>query len=727
MKKIIVSLLLVTVLVIPASASASSLSSQQISAILGLLQAFGASQSVIDNVQRALGGNTNTTQLTPVISLISPTSGPIGTMVTLYGSGFNATGDNIINVSDGQSGVTLKAKTVYGNSLSFIIPSTFITGRTYKISVDNDLVSNIVYFTVSGAFSSTSLSGTTTPAIVVTSPNSGVSHQVGSVLQINYSTANLGDLNVNIDLVDQYSSIKNIARNVSNSGVYTWIPTTDLVGTQGRIRVSSVNYSAVGFSTYFTITSSNATATSSLTAYIANASKQAVTSVALVDNAPNVSVSNAIFWGFFSGGTYPYKCYWDLGDASVDYSSGYQCISPTAIGAKYRAGKYNVKFKVVDANGVTVEAQPVQATVTVNATATPLAQPSITVLSPNGGEQWVQKSTHIMAWNVSNYSYRENITKFGFELLDSQNNSVITKQIILGQGTSNSYQFVFPENLQNGYYKIRVSLCREGAGAETCLATNATNLPYSISNSFTIISSAPAPTVDLKIEGSDGPRTIQSGAYITPSWTSTNANYCTTSWNNGSTVNQGIVNYGTTITTPITTSGTYTVTCSSPDGRSASDSVTVNVTAPAQANTPADVLTTSRSITVTGPLNSYYAPNSTYISFTSSGVSRVKIEACVNKTSCTMLASSVSVTSSNTNWFWNIPNDQPFVGAFGEKQVWLKVTDLDSSTSAFAPSYIYIIGQATSTSSPSPSPTSSRLDKDALFGAVLKAFNFLNQ
>ena len=114
-------------------------------------------------------------------------------------------------------------------------------------------------------------------------------------------------------------------------------------------------------------TSTTVSTQSSLTAYIANSSKQAVTSVALVDDAPNASVSNAIFWGFFSGGTYPYKCYWDLGDASVDYNSGYQCISPTAMGVKYRAGTYNVKFKVVDANGATIEARPVKATMIVNA------------------------------------------------------------------------------------------------------------------------------------------------------------------------------------------------------------------------------------------------------------------------------------------------------------------------------------------------------------------------
>ena len=89
------------------------------------------------------------------------------------------------------------------------------------------------------------------------------------------------------------------------------------------------------------------------------------------------------------------------------------------------------------------------------------------------------------------------------------------------------------------------------------------------------------PTVDLKVEGSNGPLTVASGAYVTPSFTSTNASYCSASWNSDRAVN----NYGITVG-PISSSQTYAVVCYSSTGSSAYDSVVVNVTQP-QASTPA--------------------------------------------------------------------------------------------------------------------------------------------
>lgn len=97
------------------------------------------------------------------------------------------------------------------------------------------------------------------------------------------------------------------------------------------------------------------------------------------------------------------------------------------------------------------------------------------------------------------------------------------------------------------------------------------------------------------------------------------------------------------------------------------------------------------SLTVTGPTNSYVAPGSANVTFTSSGVSSAKIEACVNKTDCTTLAPSVSVSSSPTSWSWSFSRTEPYAGATGEKPLFIKVTDNASGISDFSDSLIYIL------------------------------------
>ncbi len=85
---------------------------------------------------------------------------------------------------------------------------------------------------------------------------------------------------------------------------------------------------------------------------------------------------------------------------------------------------------------------------------------------------------------------------------------------------------------------------------------------------------SPLPTVNLKVNGSDGPITLQEPADYTLSWTSNNADTCTASgsWSGTKPLNgsQDVYDkpYGTY---------TYTIRCSNSSG-SASDSVTVNVT-----------------------------------------------------------------------------------------------------------------------------------------------------
>ncbi len=83
-----------------------------------------------------------------------------------------------------------------------------------------------------------------------------------------------------------------------------------------------------------------------------------------------------------------------------------------------------------------------------------------------------------------------------------------------------------------------------------------------------------APTVDIKANGSDGPITIPYNTPASLTWTSTNTTGACTASNGwtGSRATSGSQGTGS-----LTSSKTYTLTCTGPGG-SASDSVTVNVT-----------------------------------------------------------------------------------------------------------------------------------------------------
>jgi len=108
----------------------------------------------------------------PTISYITPTSGGVGTSVTVLGSGFSTTG-NAVHFGNGIIGNLLSSD---GRSLSFTVPTT-ISGYgyqpvglgTYNVSVSNSagVSSNSMPFTI------TSLGGTGAPTITgVTGPTS---------------------------------------------------------------------------------------------------------------------------------------------------------------------------------------------------------------------------------------------------------------------------------------------------------------------------------------------------------------------------------------------------------------------------------------------------------------------------------------------------------------------------------------------------------------------------
>lgn len=670
---------------------------------------------------------------TPAIFSITPTSGPVGTTVVVYGTGFNTTRDNVINISDGQLGVSLKMKSTYGNSLSFTMPVTFAAGKTYMISVDNDLLSNIAYFTV------TSVAAT-------------ITQQALPTLKVAF---------------DQTTPLSGIVQPGERGVVFARIKVT-----AGPQAVNNMNNIQVG---------SN----------LSNADTKLKNIRVLLDGSQIGTVSNLIYNGSYYYGwinvsnisipAYTSRIFTVIGDVdplavgSVNLGiAGWNFVAP---GASVDQGGSPSYGNLMQINSSGVVASPA-----------PVAQPYITVTSPSGGPY---QAGSLLQVNYSAINFGD--LKVNFDLVNQY--GAVIRNIGTNLNNSGVYTWIPTADLAGTQWKILVSSADRGPSAQAyspyftvtpsyvptsttaCAASSVSGYSVPAKNSGESVGSTKLISIlngtrstsktftcnngtftesfeTLNITCNSGYTQTGSGcAAVTPSSNSTSlpapviSSITPTSGPVGTvvtivgsgfnTTRDNIVNLtdgqrGVSVSVRSTSGNTLPITIPSTfiagttyklsvDNDLVSNIAYFTVSAQSQATAPAETTTIPRSITVTGPLSSYFGPSPAAVTFTSSGVSRVKIEACVNQTSCTTLASSASVTSSNTSWFWSISGTEAFAGSMGEKQVWLKVTDLDSSISAFAPSYIYIIKP---TVSPSGSPISERLDKASLFGAVLKAFSF---
>ncbi len=140
---------------------------------------------------------------TPIISYINPTSGGVGTIVNVYGSGFSASGNSV----HFGPGIIANLPSFDGHGLSFTVPSYLsgygsqpITLSTYQVSVGNaqGSISNAVPFTV------TSLGSSSGAPVInsVTGPNSLAVGQQGT-WTVNLSSGSNQYLTFNVNWGDQ--------------------------------------------------------------------------------------------------------------------------------------------------------------------------------------------------------------------------------------------------------------------------------------------------------------------------------------------------------------------------------------------------------------------------------------------------------------------------------------------------------------------------------------------
>jgi len=174
--------------------------------------------------------------------------------------------------------------------------------------------------------------------------------------------------------------------------------------------------------------------------------------------AGSIKPGNQVYFdsGIGNKGTAPtdvFNIKWFVDDVQVGYGSHSGLAPKTVVmdgNSQYwwtaKEGTHTIKF-VVDADNHAKESDETNNTVSTTITVSPaVVSPSITVLSPNGGEQWVVGSEATITWNTQGYS-SGTVVQIG--LRDNRYSPVFGS----GEGTianttnTGSYTFIIPASL----------------------------------------------------------------------------------------------------------------------------------------------------------------------------------------------------------------------------------------------------------------------------------------
>ncbi|MHB8710231.1 MAG: peptidoglycan-binding domain-containing protein [Minisyncoccota bacterium] len=576
MKNIFGTVLSLGFLVSPLFASAAGLTSSQISAIIQLLQSFGADQSVINNVQASLNGGTPTSNGASFCYNFNNdlTVGNSGADVSalnqaLTSSGIDTTG-NTSNFSENTAGDVVSFQAKYGirqtgyvgpitrakvNALygcrgdqqpiqsvqmtgSFFLsvsPTSIVRNQTYIFSgsISNATPNSLIYFTLqrpdgslyydtfptsystdangNATISRTATIGNsgqnghwtawvtvdgktsektyidvtapiTAPAITVLSPNGGETLSVGQQTTIRWSSSNLsgnvsvylnssdgGDCLLNTVPVSQgYLTMglsnyqcPNIPRTIT-AGQYKVLLNTDTNPNNNVLGVndSSDNYFTVNVATpvpiitLFTNKDPNPTTGAVTIVWQTSSPARVALDMSCTPGSISLTINNGSKLNCDKGGAWN----WD------DLSSGSILITPSG-----NTNSVTVPFTltVLDANGnYTNQKQTLNIMFpVVGSTQTP----TITVLSPNGGETLTIGSVAPVTWTSANVDK----VSLGYSTGPGSLN-----WIAYNIPNTGSYDWmVNVGNTTNTQYKIEIIGYKTGAGSVTDYSDNYFTIP----------------------------------------------------------------------------------------------------------------------------------------------------------------------------------------------------------------------------------------------------------
>jgi molybdopterin-binding protein len=314
------------------------------------------------------------------VTIVSPNGGETLTRGTVVPITWSYTGDPGENVKiELYNGSTLSSTITSSTSLSagsynWAIPSTQAFGSNYTIKVTST-TNSAISDTSDGPFTITETS------ITVTSPNGGETLVRGAVVPITWSYSGNPGASVKIQLYNGTTLSSTITSSTSlSAGSYNWtIPSTQAFGSNYTIKVTSTTNSAISDTSNgpFTITGPSITVTSPNGGETLVRGSVATLTWSYTGN-PGASVKIQLYNGTTLSRTIT---------SSTPLSAG---TYKWAISSLQSLGS-NYKIKITSTTNSTISD-------TSNGTFT-IAKPSITVISPNGGESFSRGSVIPIRWS----------------------------------------------------------------------------------------------------------------------------------------------------------------------------------------------------------------------------------------------------------------------------------------------------------------------------------------
>ncbi|HLD70401.1 MAG TPA: hypothetical protein VI937_00725 [Negativicutes bacterium] len=444
-------------------------------------------------------------QTTPFIDSITPGQRGAG-LYTVTGGNFVGI-NNITRVEfykNGSSVVSIPASNISANGMQMQFSISGVTVANvdpgqYQVLVRNaNGKSNSVNFTLTN-------STTVQPSITVTSPNGGETYNFG-LIGVNWTSSSVSNANIYLQFPDGrtcYLKTVPATQNSTSISVSSGYQCPNISSTvtagQYKIAIHGDIESTRDFSNdYFNIIAPTVQPSATIMSGM-----QANSLTPTIFGTANGTSQIGVVLGSAGGKAY--------GSGLISVANGNWSVT---VSPAITVGQYTVYIYDANNNQLTSSSLTVSSPVSV--------QPTITVTSPNGGEQWIKGSIKNITWTGGqnpNGSYSGvDITLYSAYCQDQDINCITasTKIITLGALVSNSYTWQVGEASSGssnnvivpGNYKVKVCSGFTPVGQErVCDISN---------NYFSIVAPTVQPSVTLLTP--NGGQTYKYGDQITLSW-----------------------------------------------------------------------------------------------------------------------------------------------------------------------------------------------------------------
>ena len=362
------------------------------------------------------------------VTVTAPNGGESWTAGSTHAITWNSS--NITNVKLEYSTSTLAKFILIASSVpasrgsySWIVP--LISSSACKVRISD--VSNSAVNDISDATFTIGAPG----SVKVTAPNGGESWTAGSSHNITWSSSNITNVKLEYSSDGGTKWTMIAASTTASTGSYTWI-VPNISSSTCKVRISDVMNAAVTDNSNSNFTIGNGTAGAvTVTSPNGGESWMPASTHPITWNASNIT--NVKLEYTSNGGTT-----WTTITSSVKAVTGsYSWISPNILSS-------TCKVRISDTSNATVNDISDN-----NFTIGNVAQGTVTVTSPNGGESWTAGSSYSITWNASNIT---NVK------LEYTTNGGTTWTTIAASRTASagSYTWLVP-NISSSTCKVRIS------------------------------------------------------------------------------------------------------------------------------------------------------------------------------------------------------------------------------------------------------------------------------